>query len=381
MVRCLFLAVMVVVLAACAPPKQRTASPPASGKRPVDPATGYRFHSPAEIVQLMARSKISYRVVPADTGDVTRLDRLAGAPQPHDPMLVRVSTPGGKVDLTVAPLTDEVEQLFEKAAEAMERRSYQEASDLYRKATEVQPDHFMCWTNLGSTLFLLGRHDEAIAALQRAIGLNEVGYQAHWFQADTYFLGKREPQRALVSITRAFLLAKNNPRLRIPLRSILGANGLRVRDDRLAFPFAIRRVNARECEIRIRPDEPSWLALANCLAVWQMEPSLLAVEQRIRHEGHFNSAKYRECLVHAVAGVAVDAKQGKRITAQQRLLRRALEQDGFLDEMVLWEIAATRYPVVMLLVPPDVRDRVEQYITRFVYEPDPAAGGPPPKSI
>ena len=58
------------------------------------------------------------------------------------------------------------------AAAHFRQKRYQEALDLYRKLLEFNPDRAATHTDIGATLHYLGRSDEAIRSLERALSLD-----------------------------------------------------------------------------------------------------------------------------------------------------------------------------------------------------------------
>ena len=51
-------------------------------------------------------------------------------------------------------------------------REYEEALDLYRSQAALEPDNPTVHANIGVTLYFLGRTEEALASMQRVLGLD-----------------------------------------------------------------------------------------------------------------------------------------------------------------------------------------------------------------
>jgi tetratricopeptide (TPR) repeat protein len=65
------------------------------------------------------------------------------------------------------PTTDEVKRLIIEVRHQTRQRRYQEALELARQATEIDPHYWRAWTSYGSLLALLGNLDEGEAIFHR----------------------------------------------------------------------------------------------------------------------------------------------------------------------------------------------------------------------
>jgi tetratricopeptide (TPR) repeat protein len=276
---------------------------------------------------------------------------------PNGRVVVRLDEPKGRLAV-----------LFEQAAQHLVKGNRETVLGIYKQALKLRPNYFMTWTNLGSTLYALGRHDEAITALKKAIALNPVGYQGHWFLADAY-MAKGKKQEALAAITNAIVINKNYQLLQAPWQRVLAANGLKLRKDRLTFPAVLMRVNSRVCQIAIpRKGGVRLMPLLACLAVWLMEPEFRALDRRVSRKNGFNHIKYAECLAGHADLLASHVAKGAPVTPKERFLHDVVKA-GHLQDMVLWEIAPAYNPGIILYAGATIRRRVARYIRKFVYVP------------
>ena len=67
---------------------------------------------------------------------------------------------------------DDAEAIDRLALVRFEQRRFEEALDLYRRLLALLPDSALTHVNLGATLYHLGRPDEAIGSLERALSLD-----------------------------------------------------------------------------------------------------------------------------------------------------------------------------------------------------------------
>jgi serine/threonine protein kinase/tetratricopeptide (TPR) repeat protein len=79
----------------------------------------------------------------------------------------------------------------------------------FRKALDLRPSFAEAWRETGLTLNYLGREDEAIHAIERALALDPVDSESHAALGRAYFIGKADFTRAASAYERALAL---NPR-------------------------------------------------------------------------------------------------------------------------------------------------------------------------
>jgi tetratricopeptide (TPR) repeat protein len=375
-------AVHVVVAGACGGATSRGPARPIAERRGVieiGPA-GYRPHSPVEFLRIMDRSSQKYQIVTADAtamGEGTPLNQIRASAGELHPQARIVRIRPDTLGMTIDGPSGALVPLFEAAMPLVVAGDFAGAEKVYRRALSQRPDYFLTWTNLGSTLYSLGRYNEAIAALEKAIALHDLGYQAHWYLADAR-LAKGDRAGALAAITKAFVLNRNGPRLKIAVRNHLRVQGLRLREHRLNAPFRIVRKDARRILVVLpsHADGMACLPLAACLAVWAHEPPFVRLDAQMIERAGFNPLKWTECL-HGQAAVSRDARdKGRRLGAFERHVVDVAEA-GLLDALITWEIAVAHDATWSIRVKPALRDGMAQYLRRHVYEPIPNTGTPP----
>ncbi len=336
---------------------------------------------PDRIEAVLRDSPRRYRVVAGGEVVPTPLSELvpiaglenAGRLDPY----VEVLEQSGRPRLRSHPPGPDLRPLYLQATEAFSAGDFEEARRLYAEAAELEPDYFKTYTYLGNALFMLGRYIEAEEAFLLALELNPFDYQAHLFLGDTLLqLGHRH--RAKASLTQAFLLNQGNEVVQDRLLFTLAKLALSLRPSRLAPRI---RIEAGPDEVRIlldRDDGRRWYPLAACLACWQHEAG--CYDRSPVSEDPLRLAMYRECLVHQAAATAGRASAGPEdagpgstgdagrptTAADERALLAAVES-GLLEAVVLFEAIAPRAPAVMLLLPDELRQQVEDYIERYVF--------------
>ncbi len=263
--------------------------------------------------------------------------------------------------------TGEIKKLYELAAQKLKRKDYEEVLRLYEQALKIDNSYFKTWTNLGDTYFWLGDYEKAEKHLLKAIELNEVGYQEHYFLAEVYHRTGNN-QKALDHIAYSYMLNKNNPFLKIALYKILNKNNLKLREDRLTFPFEIKKINQDECKIVFQGKFGlNWMPMAICLTCWQMEPPLQDLLNDKQDAINYKIMMYKECISNQFAIIAVKKEQKENLTSKELQLYDVVK-NNYLNAILYWEIIADQAPQIILILPKDERDRFVQYIKKYVFE-------------
>jgi len=83
-----------------------------------------------------------------------------------------------------------------KADYLAEPALYERAIESFRRAIDLAPDLAQAWKELGSSLTSLGREEEGIDAIQRALALDPADALAHGALARAFFIGRADFDRA-----------------------------------------------------------------------------------------------------------------------------------------------------------------------------------------
>jgi len=93
-----------------------------------------------------------------------------------------------------------------KAAYLVLPEMHERAIVSFRRAIELAPDLAMAWKELGSALTSLGREEEGIEAVQRALALDPADAAAHATLARAFFIGRADFARAAAEYETALRL-------------------------------------------------------------------------------------------------------------------------------------------------------------------------------
>jgi tetratricopeptide (TPR) repeat protein/predicted Ser/Thr protein kinase len=83
-----------------------------------------------------------------------------------------------------------------KAAYLVHPGLHERAIESFRRAIDLAPDLALAWKELGSSLTSLGREEEGIEAVQRALALDPADAAAHGALARAFFIGRADFDRA-----------------------------------------------------------------------------------------------------------------------------------------------------------------------------------------
>jgi tetratricopeptide (TPR) repeat protein len=324
---------------------------------------------PDKIFAILESSTRHYEIASSDAVEPKEIPEVvpehSGQARPIDPYLEVKFDDAERIKLVSSRPPQEIAEIFEHASNATAMRDYLTAQALYAKAIEVAPDYFKSYTYIGNAYYFLGEYSLAVSSFEQAIKLNPVDYQAYLFLGDTYYQ-MEEYARAKEILTKAYLLNRTNDVVQERLRAVLAKVDLRIRTNRLSPRIQIDREGDN---VMLKFDKASgmrWLALSACLACWAFESE--CGDRADEDEDPLRLSMYRECLINQAASIAVRmGRENEEIGPDERVLLGAIE-DGYLEAIIFWEIVASRAPVVILLLPDEVKVQIIQYIDRYVFE-------------
>jgi tetratricopeptide (TPR) repeat protein len=328
--------------------------------------SNYKYHTPAEIYEIMDKSDVRYKIEEVEDLKPFNLVQHSTESYPISPYHRIVYESADKYTIIIDEPKGRIADIFNQAAQELQNDNFKAVRKLYEEALSIDSGYFKTWTNLGDTYYLLGDYETAEGMLKKSIAMNDIGYQEYFFLADVYDKMGRTGE-SIDAIAHAFMLNKNSLNLQKALHRLLADNGLGLREDRLEFPFQIRKTGVSECEIKFRnKDGLNWMAMANCMACWEMEP---AFHSRLQ-SGNRWLAKvnmYKECIFNQGIMVENKKKKGKELTKNEELLREALF-GKYINAIVYWEILAGEIPMAILLLPRAERETIVEYIKQYVFE-------------
>jgi tetratricopeptide (TPR) repeat protein len=323
--------------------------------------------TPDAIFKLLNASAIQYRwLTNVDLSQPLSLVPELRTERGLNPFYAARRNEEGSFDLVVVEPPPMVERLYSMAEPLFASEDYRSAISVFTYALQLEPYYFKTYTLLGDAAFELEDYASAEQYLTRAIALNPVDYQAYQFLTETYYQ-TGQLQKALQSATVAFMLNRHSPSVQGLVKKVLAMHGQTIREDRLTIPVQIEARDELTVDLMIGKDGGAeWLALLACMACWRYEDGCRSRVGSLRSGDPFEQQMYKECFVNGAIGIETMISMSKEVSPRARVFYDAIH-DGYLAEMLVWEIYTARMPEIIFVMPDDVKARVVEYIMRYVY--------------
>jgi tetratricopeptide (TPR) repeat protein len=226
---------------------------------------------------------------------------------------------------------------------------YSGAEAQYRKAWESGNGYYhpalIC---IGNCHFAVGLYDSAAVYFKKVIGSNFMSYQAHWFLSDSYFYLDRV-EEAYRELLTAHLLNINHVSLFRHLKKLRKMMGRPWKEWVIKPRY---QITEKDGMIVISAEE-EWLGYAMVKAVWRYEPGYMQSMSGYETEQVITSTmEEREALLAYLA-----TSQDERITG--------IIEDGFVDEMIYYEIIAREHPVTLVMLEDETFSRIIEYVDTY----------------
>ncbi|MCP3101850.1 tetratricopeptide repeat protein [Myxococcus sp. K15C18031901] len=324
------------------------------------------FLDPQQILKRLEDSETAYQVEGRDSPPGGWAEKLwpQQVPAREAP---KVLEHDGVKSIIEWPVHPEAQALLQEAEPLFQARRYDDAAKLYEKATTVCPDCYVAWNFRGDAAFFSGDSVTALKFYRKALSLNPDDHRTWFFQGNALArLGRYK--EALDSWAWCLVL---NPRYPI-IRQFFRTNselGLVIREDAIV-PRGYAERAGNVISVQFDPDhDPSWLAFANCKALWLGEPSHRQEMTGSTNE-HYTTVEELECLGSALIVHENQRSGGKTDNLDPTLARlAAITRDGMLSNAVLFEVGARIHPQVMLTLDDAVRQELKAYVLKHVLVP------------
>ncbi|MFH2096441.1 MAG: hypothetical protein ABIJ16_12095 [Bacteroidota bacterium] len=310
---------------------------------------GQEMHTPAQLLEIMDKSTISYELSPLDeainTPDREHLLNFNNS--------YRVFNEG-LLTTYYYDFSEEVTNVLQEAEQYFQDGKIQNAREKYLQALEMDSTCYKVMTYIGQTYGIEKEYEKAKEWYTRTIELNYIDYMAHWFLADIY-KSTGEYKKALDEITIAHILNRNNPRIKSSLIDIYKLNKLKYADWMFNPQVQVDSIGPDKVNIAFHPD---WLGYGIGKAIWKYEPDY--AESMGSENEFFSMLQEKECLVCLI--VTFDKKKLKKYP-EFKALQMALD-NKMVDEYILFEILLPDYPVVAYQFTDELVDLMKNYIIK-----------------
>jgi hypothetical protein len=360
-------AILVAALAACGPKVVAPTLEAAVDPRPNPALSAARvvledgWHlDPAEVIALMDESPRTY-VVQSGRGPLTSFHAPSAA-DPIVPDTLVVVTRGEQRDVVPDEAPPTVVDFVAAARLAEAGGDPGAALDLLRRVTERSPEWARGWRLAGEAATAV-EPDAAGAFFAEAVRL--APHDAYtWWGLARLRAAQGDTGDAHAALVRAWVLNPHHPGILDALEAQLGSEGRRIDHARLDLPFRVRLV--RQGTVQVRLSDPTWLPLAQCLAVWGYEGALqrtLVVPELLP------VVATRSCFASQAMGLEALEASGVQLPPRARRFLGA-SRAGMMESMVLWDVFGYQAPRRIAALPPETVDRIVEYVDRFVIVTD-----------
>jgi tetratricopeptide (TPR) repeat protein len=309
-----------------------------------------KLHSPKEIIELMEKSELTYRIGTLKEG------KLQPTEKPRQ-LSYQLYLEKSETGLLVGEyeLSPEAKQLFQKGQEFSASKDYEAALKQYQELNKLMPKYSVSLVLIGDMYYNLKKFDQAEEMFKKAIELNYISYNAHWFFADTEWeLGNKET--AMQEITIAHLLNVGHESLR---KKMLSCRRVLNRDWKDWDYLPQYQLSQKGKEVSVDTDI-EWMGYAIAKAIWKYEPNYaekMSGKEYVNQVVDFSEEK--EALISALAS---NGDNGKNIRWTQI---KQIVSDGYVNEFILYEIVGRKAPLALVLLPREQFMRLVTYVNTY----------------
>ncbi len=316
------------------------------------PALAQKIHTPAEIINIMEKSKVSYEIEMLDLklecADYTEKLNY------HDKY--RIETDSGLFTYSYSP-NSLAKPYFDKAEQYYNEGKNDFAFTNYQLALKADSGLYLVMTYIGQLYEHNNDYENAIEWYKKAISKNYIDYMAHWFLADA-LVKRNDLQGAVDHIVIAHILNRNNPRIKDALFRILHAADYTTDDWCFNPQIELSKISDNKVSVKF---DSKWTGYAVAKAVWAFEPGYsrsMGVEP-----GHYSTIEDKECLISLLMGLESSKAKIKK-DAQLVVLKKAAE-DGYINEYIMYEIMLPPNPDVVNQLSKETIMRISDYLLKY----------------
>jgi tetratricopeptide (TPR) repeat protein len=306
-----------------------------------------KLHTLPEIVEIIKASNLNYSV-----------DTVKSAPQAIFPIdSIRPVLAGGQYIKYVDSVPQfayykqpqMAEAMMGFAGQAFDDKSYAEAIGWYRKVQMVDPKYQPIYSYLGEAYLVLDSLDSAKVNLGKSVMLNFADFMAHRLLAKTLWKqGNKE--EAVKEMTTAHVLNINNQLIVSELMDMRLNSGRMWFGQR--FEPQYRLVKGHDT-VYVTADV-DWIGYAMVKAVWKYEPKYAI--KMLGFDPTGSTYVMQEEREGVIAALTTNKKLG--------FLSPVIDQ-GYLDDFIMYDIVAPRYPQEIAILSKEQILRLVGYVDKF----------------
>lgn len=310
-------------------------------------AFSQKIHTPAEVFEIMNKSAVSY--------SIEGLNHKVKAEDQSQNLTFNEfyrEEKNGELIVKHYKYWPEVSHQFKLAEESYNKGALKEARAFYLKVLELDSSIYKVMTYIGQTYAEEGNTAEALKWYKKSIKKNFISYMSHWFLADLYYdLGKQD--EAIIEITIAHILNRNNPRIQASMDKILKTKKIRRANWEFIPQIQIDSLSVKEISIKAKG---AWMGYAMNKALWKYEPGYR--ESMIGSSNAFATTEEKECFVSLLTMLT---KRDKKKDPSLQALDEAVKHN-MTDEFIFYEIYLKQYPMIAYQLPLKMVRDISNYV-------------------
>jgi tetratricopeptide (TPR) repeat protein len=315
----------------------------------------------ARVLQVAVLALLSACATPQRPPSLAHLQWPAG--KGHDRPAVEVGADGKRsvVDFATDPAA---RQPMKEAEAAFLRKDCSGASVKYLEVLSVCPRCYLALSGLGDCEFLRGQIASALDLYDRALSVNPLDGQLHFFRGSALFQLGRLPE-SRDALLRALALKPRHQSSRLLLAEVARRLGQELSDEELAPRVVLTKVDGTLTMV-VAPgvedgDRYLWQKYVKCQN--RLEVQSREDEVVLRFDVKWRPGKERACLSQLEYEYRTSLLATKE-PALDRLV--AAQAAGHLDDYLLYEVESRIDPDAPLRVTDAERERLLRYLASFL---------------
>jgi len=305
------------------------------------------LHTPAEIFRLMDRSAVIYEIAEMSDSEMTALQSSRTILPPGIFPVVK----DNEAKFCINGVGDEADSLYNHAEYLYGEGEYAEARNCYRHVLELQSNFTSALTLIGDCFYSEGNQDSAVFYFREAITANPTDYQARYFLADALW-EKGDSAASVETLTAAHILNVHHEDIFSKLKRRRYAMGKPWKE--WSF-IPVCKLEPIERGVNIST-APAFLGYALAKALWGYEPGYT--------EKMVDSTDLTEHVLHLLEEKEAVACAFMANDSLKTAVLDRIDLKDFTD-FVMYEVIAKKNPELMLVLPPEARDKLVEYLNRY----------------
>ncbi len=266
------------------------------------------------------------------------------------PPRIYVAGHNGVMKVLVHTIAAEAESAWNEAEKAWSEKRFDDAIAAYKKAATMDPEFSTIYCNLGDAYYGKGDMAGAKIYFEKAISVNFIDYQAHWFLADT-LAALGDLKGAVREMTLAHVLNPCHAEIRRSLHGDRERSG-RPFNDWTFIPQCRVTKNNGKILIEAKPD---WVSYGLVRSIYLSQTQVGGRSMSITGPRGESTRLITE----------IDSIKALDTAKPEFKLIGKIIKAGYLEEFIYYEILTRAHPEEMLVLGEKKIRRIADYVDMF----------------